>query len=242
VKLYLGDAIDLIETLEPESVDAVVTDPPYGTTPLQWDVPTEDWLVAVGRVLVPHGSVWVFGSLRSLLPMVAEAERCGWKLAQEIVWEKQNGSSFQADRFKRVHELAAQFYRGRWKDVYKQPVLVDGSVARSVPRRTRGADTNKQIDSQPYRTDAEGKKMMRSVIFARSCHGYAVHPTQKPTQILRPLIEFSCPPGGVVLDPFAGSGSTAIACRELGRQTILVESDPGYCAVAADRLRQLPLT
>jgi site-specific DNA-methyltransferase (adenine-specific) len=66
----------------------------------------------------------------------------------------------------------------------------------------------------------------------------AVHPTEKPVGVLRPLIEYACPPGGLVLDPFAGSGSTAAAARMAGRRTVLIEADERYCEVIARRLAQ----
>ena len=64
---------------------------------------------------------------------------------------------------------------------------------------------------------------MRSVIPVRSMHGRAIHPTEKPVGILDPLIAYACPPGGLVVDPFAGSGTTLEAPRCPGRQAIGVE-------------------
>ena len=80
--------------------------------------------------------------------------------------------------------------------------------------------------------------MMRSVLYARNCHGYAEHPTQKPFEILQPLIEYSCPVGGTIYVPFAGCGSELEAARQLGRKAIGVEVREEYCAIAAKRLEQ----
>jgi len=84
---------------------------------------------------------------------------------------------------------------------------------------------------------------MRSVIAVRSCHGYAVHPTQKPVGIVDPLIRFSCPPGGLVVDPFMGSGTTMRAAKDAGRPGIGIEIEERYCEIAARRMEQevLPL-
>lgn len=72
----------------------------------------------------------------------------------------------------------------------------------------------------------------------RSMHGRATHPTEKPVGIVQPLIEYACELGGTVLDPFAGSGSTAAAARLTGRRAVLIEADERYCDLIVDRLSQ----
>lgn len=236
--LIHGDCLEVLPTLDENSVDVVIADQPYGDTSLDWDVAVTSWLPLVDRVLKPSGSVWCFGSLRMFMDHRGDFE--GWKYAQEIVWEKHNGSSFHADRFKRVHELSVQWYRGPWGSIYKQPVMVNEATARAVRRKQRPPHTG-HIEAGSYQSFDGGPKLMRSVQYVRSCHGEADHPTQKPVGILRPLIEYSCPPGGVVLDPFAGAGSTGVAAAELGRSAILIEIDADYYAAAERRLAQLPL-
>jgi site-specific DNA-methyltransferase (adenine-specific) len=99
------------------------------------------------------------------------------------------------------------------------------------------------IEAGHYVSQDGGPRLMRSVLAVRSCHGYAEHPTQKPIDLLTPLIEYSCPPGGLVLDPFMGSGSTLVAARQSGRRAIGIEIARGDCETAVARLAQqvLPL-
>lgn len=241
--IVLGDCRDVLPTLEPASVDAVVTDPPYGVTSLAWDVPVGDWLPLVDRALRPEGSLWVFGSLRSLAPLIAQADVGDlgpWRFSHEIVWEKHNGSGFQADRFRRVHEFAAHFYRGEWAAVYKSPVVTMDATKRTLRRKRRPAHMG-HIEASAYASHDGGPRLMRSVIRVRSEHGRADHPTQKPLGILRPLIEYACPAGGLVLDPFGGAGSTGVAAREVGRDALLIEVDARYHAIAEARMAQAPL-
>jgi site-specific DNA-methyltransferase (adenine-specific) len=233
VTLYLGDALDILPTLP--RVDAVVTDPPYGETSLAWDVRVKGWLD-----LLPTGSLWCFGSLRSFMATAPDFAASAWTLSQDVVWEKHNGSSFHADRFKRVHEAAAHFYRGAWGAVYHEPPRTMDATKRTLRRKRRPPHTG-HIEASAYASEDGGPRLMRSVLYVRSAHGSAVHPTQKPEGILRPLIEYACPPGGTVLDPFAGSGSTGRAARQVGRRAILIEKDEQYAEAAARHLSQMEL-
>lgn len=220
VDFILGDALETLASMPEASVDAVCTDPPYVSTSLEWDQWPHGWPQAVARVLKPGGSMWVFGSMRMFIDRRDEFE--GWKIAQDIVWEKHNRSSFHNDRFRRVHEHAVQFYRGAWADVYKG--IVTTNDARKRMMRRKGGPTHLgDIADSTYTREDGGPRIMRSVIYARSQNGQAIHPTQKPEAIVEPLIINACPVGGVVLDPFAGSGTTGYVAQRLGRSAILIE-------------------
>ena len=108
--------------------DCVIVDPPYGETSLGWDSRVPDWPAMVRRVLKKSGSMWVFGSQRMFIECAVEFS--GWKLAQDIVWEKHNGTGLFADRFRRVHENVLQFYRddAAWGEVYKCPQFTNDAT------------------------------------------------------------------------------------------------------------------
>jgi site-specific DNA-methyltransferase (adenine-specific) len=220
--------------------DACITDPPYGDTSLAWDRRCEGWLVQVARVLKPSAAIWVFGSMRFIAGMFDEMESYGFKYAQDIVWEKQNGSGFHADRFRRVHEHAVQFYRGAWSEIYKEPQFTNDARKTVARRKTRPTHTG-HIERGHYVSEDGGPRLVRSVIDIANEHGRALHPTQKPLGILAPLISYSVPPGGIVVDPFLGSGSTGIAARQLGRQFVGCELNPEYVGLLDERSRQVDL-
>lgn len=228
ITIYHGDCREILPALAP--VDVVVTDPPYGETSLEWDRTVDGWLDQL-----PANQLWIFGSLKSFLAQPF----AGWKHVQEIVWEKHNGSNFHADRFKRVHEIIAHFIREgvQWGTIYHSPVTTPDATRRTTRRKGRPPHTGK-IGNGAYQSKDGGPRLMRSVIQARSCHGYAEHPTQKPIAIVRPLIEYSAPPNGTVLDPFMGSGTTLRAAKDLGREAIGIEVNEAYCEIAATRLAQ----
>lgn len=232
VTLYHGDMCDVLQDLA-DQADAVVTDPPYGETTLPWDRWPKSWPL----ILTWHTrSMWCFGSFRMFTERWADFASTGWKLSQDVVWEKQAGSGFSADRFKRVHEHALHFYQGAWSDVYHEAVRVVGSFGHQgggVKDRLGPAHAGR---INPGSWEDDGTRLQRSVLRVRNCHGRSIHPTEKPGGILAPLIEYSVPPGGLVLDPFAGSASTLLTARSLGRRAIGIEANEEYCERAAERL------
>ena len=231
VELYLGDAIEVLAGGGLVG-DVIVTDPPYGETSFGWDSWPAGWpsaLAASARQL------WCFGSMRMFLAHAAEFD--DWKLAQDVVWEKHNGAGFAADRFRRVHELALHWYQGRWSELYHEVPKTFDAKARVVRRAPTAPRWHGARNGNLYTTSDGGPRLMRSVIKVRSEHRRSTNETQKPLGIVSPLIEFSCPPRGLVLDPFAGAGTTLVATKMLGRRAIGVELREDQCEAAARRLQ-----
>lgn len=221
------------------SFDACIADPPYGDTSLDWDKKDPGWIPAVARVLKPTASLWVFGSLRYLMGgrLRAHLRAHGFRYSQDVVWEKQNGTGFANDRFRRVHEHAVLFYRGAWADVYHATQYTNDATARQVRRKTRPAHMG-HIGASSYVSEDGGPRMMRSVLQVRNEHGRAIHPTQKPIDLLTPLIRYSVPPGGSFIVPFAGSGSDLIVARREGLSAVGVEIDADMVNKASERIEQ----
>jgi site-specific DNA-methyltransferase (adenine-specific) len=230
VTLYHGDCRAIMPLL-PEC-DAVITDPNYGETSLDWDRWVDLW---PALALAKTRQLWCFGSTRMFWDR--RADFFGWKLAQDIVWEKHNGSGSAADRFRRVHEMALHFYQGEWGTLYHEPVTTPDATKRTVRRKNRPPHWG-DIGAQAYASEDGGPRLMRSVIYVRSCHGHAQNETEKPEGIVRPLVEYSVPPGGLVIDMFAGHATTLLVARQLGRRAIGIELREEQCEKAARRLSQ----
>lgn len=239
VEIVQGDCRDVLELMPSASFDCCIADPPYGDTSLAWDRAARGWVAAVGVVLKPAGSLWVFGSFRYLASLLPEIEAAGFKYSQDIVWEKQNGTGFHADRFRRVHEHAAMFYRGPWKAVYHDAQTTPDATAKTVRRKTRPTHTG-HIEAGHYVSEDGGPRLMRSVLQVRNEHGRALHPTQKPEGIVEPLLLYSTPAGGTVLDPFFGAGTTGLVAQRHGRNAVGIELNPDYIAIAKRRLGLAP--
>ena len=125
--------------------DLVLTDPPYGETSLGWDERAPNWVRAI---CYAAPQAWVFGSLKFFPEMYELFRECGWRFVQEIIWEKQNGTGFIADRPKRVHEFLFHFHTGRWGDLYIDPQYTEGHTRKTVSRKAQTPHTGKTGDSQ----------------------------------------------------------------------------------------------
>lgn len=233
ILLFCGDCREVVPALR-ICPDATIADPPYDQTSLEWDRWPDGWLSTEGL----GNSLWCFGSLRVF--MDRRDEFSGWTLSQDVVWEKHNGSGFADDRFRRVHEQVAHFYRGPWSGVHHQvPRVRRTGPAKTVRQRGRTPHTG-AIGSAGYEDD--GYRLTRSVIYAQSMHALAENETHKPEGIIAPLVEYACPPSGLLLVPFAGSGADLLVAKLSGRRAIGIELRESQCEVAANALsRQLPL-
>lgn len=249
VRIITGDCREVMPNQGP--FDLIMADPPYGDTSLEWDKRVAGWLEVARACIKISGSMWVFGSMRFFLDHGQAFRAAGWRYAQDItgvmdwpdpaeaahiVWEKQNGSGFHRDRFKRVHEFAVQFYRNDalWGGVYNDVQTTPDATPRTARRKKRPTHTG-HIEQGHYVSHDGGPRIMRSVIQMPNCHGRAIHPTEKPVALMEILIRTSCPLGGYVADFFAGSGAGAEAAAMSGRNYLGSEIDPEMAAKARGR-------
>lgn len=232
VQLYHGDYREVLPELR-TSFALVVADPPYGETSLAWDRWPDKW----PALMADYGeAMWCFGSMRMFLNRFGEFEPY-WNLSQDIVWEKHNGTGFAADRFRRVHEHVVHLYRGGWNTIHHETPREEATFDAKGRTRGQSTTTNRQhtgvIGTKVYEDD--GTRLARSVLRYPSVRR-GIHPTEKPLELLERLIRYGCPPTGAVLDPFAGSASTLVAARDLGRRSIGIEIREEQCEKAAQRL------
>jgi site-specific DNA-methyltransferase (adenine-specific) len=234
VTLYVGDCREILPQLG-VTADLVLADPPYGETSLAWDRWPDGWLDVTAQYA---DSLWCFGSTRMFFEHLSEFD--GWKLSQDVVWEKRNGTSFAADRFRRVHEHILHWYRGSWAgvhhDVPRIPAVYNAK-GRTRSHQDKPAHTG-SIGTAVYVDD--GLRLARTVQRYPSVRR-GIHRSQKPVELLDLLIRYACPPDGLVIDPFAGSGSTLDAARQSGRKAIGIEANEAYAEKAARRLEQLTI-
>lgn len=235
VTLHHGDWRE--EIPEDFTADLILTDPPYGETSLTWDRWPTGWPALAAR----HArSMWCFGSMRMFLDRGDEFT--DWRLSHDVVWEKNVSMFNPGDRFSRCHEFALHWYHGDWGSIHHEPPRVPARkrIAGDVITSSANGGRGEVYGSRgANRMVSDGLAYQRTVIQADSTRGVdGINPTQKPLRVLEPLVQYGCPPGGTVLDLFAGSGSTLVAARNLGRKAIGYELREEQCEQTALRLSQ----
>lgn len=234
VTLYLGDAREVLPVLADAGpvADACVADPPYGQTALAWDRWPTGWPAVVAAALPPITSMWCFGSLRMFLDR--HQDFAGWRLGEDVVWEKHNGSGAgDGTRHLRVHESVVRFYRGPWGDV-STPLAREATAGDEKHVRSRQSGEHRGAYAARGYAD-DGLRQPRSVRKYPSVRGMGRNETEKPLGLVAELVSALVPPGGIVLDPTAGSGTTGDAARQTGRRAVLVEIREDQCEKAARR-------
>jgi site-specific DNA-methyltransferase (adenine-specific) len=235
VTLYHGDCRQVLPQLD-QPADSCVTDPPYGETVAAWDQWPAGWVKVVGVAVPSDASLWCFGSARMFLEHVAEFS--GWRYAQEQLWLKRNGSGpGSRDRLVKIHEWAYHWYRGRWSAIYHEWDRERTDANRGTARK-QSRSAGHQRDGRATSWSDDGTRTRRSVVEAPSIRYQRRHQDEKPLAVVAPLVQECTPSGGLVLDPFAGTGTTGLAARLLGRRAVLIEADEATCEVAALRLDQ----
>lgn len=236
VTLWHGNTFDVLPTLD-VTPDSCVTDPPYGETAATWDRWQDGWIKAVGGVLPASASLWCFGSARMFLDHAGDF--AGWKFAQEQLWLKRNGSGpGSRDRLAKVHEWAYHWYRGRWSDLHHEwPREPYEGPDKGYVRKAGRAATHQRTGRETAWQD-DGTRQRRSVIHvveAPSVRYKRRHQDEKPLDTVTGLVRECTPPGGLVLDVFAGVGTTGVAAAVLGLRAVLIEADEESCEKAAIR-------
>ncbi|MFV3402817.1 DNA-methyltransferase [Pseudomonas sp. NY15463] len=231
--LYHGDCLEVMQSIPDASVDLVLADLPYGTTQCAWDVviPFAPLWEQYLRIAKPEAAI-VLCAAQPFTSMLVASNPGIYKY--EWIWEKGAATGFLNAKKQplRAHESAQVFYR---KQPTYNPQMTGGHERKTSRRKTVNSECyGKALQLTEYdSTD----RYPRSVQFFSSDKQLASHhPTQKPVAWMRFLIATYTNPGQVVLDNTMGSGTTGVACIQLGRQFIGIEQDEAHFGTAQQRI------
>lgn len=231
-KLILGDCINALKSVPKNSVDLILTDPPFGMTRNEWDVMpdlTQMW-ETFERVLKPNGTALIFAAGKFMGRLICSNEN---HFKYSLVWKYEQGSDYLNCNRKplTIHQEVIVFsgkgaYYKRTPFEIKKPYFEAHSDVHST---NYGRVKERAVTNNPT-----GERCPVTVFECAKDRG--LHPTQKPVKLLKWLIESYCPPGGTVCDPYMGSGSTGEAADEMGMDFIGVEKNPEYYTTVVKRL------
>ncbi|MCB9457759.1 MAG: site-specific DNA-methyltransferase [Anaerolineaceae bacterium] len=248
-KLYQGDAIDWLRSLEAKTVDLIFADPPYNIKKADWDnfesqeeyiAWSLQWIEQAARVLKPDGSLYICGFSEILAdikhPAMRHFESCRW-----IIWHYKNKANLGSD-WGRSHESIIHFRKTKKVQLNIDDIRIPyGAHTLKYPSHPQ-AETSQYGDGR--KRDAwiphpRGAKPKDVIDIPTTCNGMGEttpHPTQKPEELIRKFILASSEIGETVVDPFSGSGTTLVAAEQLGRYWLGCDREPEYNGWAMDRL------
>ena len=244
-QIILGDCVEGLRALPPESVDLIFADPPYNlqlegslSRPDQsvvdavdddwdkfgsfaeYDAFTRAWLSAARVAMKPEATLFVIGSYHNIFRVGTILQDLGFWILNDIVWRKANPMpNFRGRRFTNAHETmiwAARDSKAK-RYTFNYEMLKAGNE-------------DCQVRSDWYLPICTGGERLKDA------EGRKTHPTQKPEALLTRVMLAASNPGDVVVDPFFGTGTTGAVARRLGRSYIGFERDEAYAKAARARI------
>jgi site-specific DNA-methyltransferase (adenine-specific) len=232
-QVICGDCLEILKTIPDKSVDLVLTDPPYGQTQNIWDNKFFEWFDECKRISKKQ-SIISFGNGFFTAEMMFMGKEI-WKY--NIIWDKILASGFlNANKMPlRTHEDIIIFYK---EQITYNPQKIIGEKNHSKGKNRCKTNSNYGYH-KIVENDLGNLKHPKSIISISKTHpSKSQHPTEKPEELIELLIKTYTNEGDLILDPFLGSGTTAVACKALKRNFIGIEISPEYCEIARQRLRQ----
>ena len=248
-KIHNADALTILPSIKTDSIDMILTDPPYNTTSLKMDKQSFDlnnYMPEFKRILKPNGWLFCFGTFE----MATLITNYAFKLKFDYVWVKPQGTpkSYNTIRPHRQHELILVFINSGCKptSLYYDPKVLrtPGTKYRRVVKSTTNPTEfrkTQRIAAKSAIVENTGYREGTTILYYPAKNTLpkterTAHPTQKPLALCELLCKGYCPKDGLVLDPFCGSGTIPLAAKTSNRKYIGIEINPKYYKMAYDRI------
>lgn len=253
--LYTGDAIEWLQDLPDAFVDLVFADPPYNIKKASWDCfKSQDeyidwtvrWVHEAARTLKPTGTLMICGFTEVLADVkhavMQDFEACKW-----LIWFYRNKANLSND-WGRSHESVLLLRKSKRRftmnvdDVripYGAHTLKYPSHPQAETSQYNNGSTKKRDNWVPNPLGAKPKDVIEIPTTCNGMHEKTPHPTQKPEELLRRLLLGASNEGDLVIDPFSGSGTTAVVAKQLRRHWLACDESAEYNGWAVDRLENV---
>ena len=236
-EVICGDCLPIMKGYKDKQFDLVLCDPPYGVTSLEWDNDDTFWMNEVLRISKYNAPIIVFSTQPFTSKIIQEYRKF---FKYEWIWEKDRPTGFanSATRPMKYHENIIVFCKS--VSTYN-PIFVKGEKDH---RSSKEPTVISKSKSQPalitkYKRENNGDKYPSTIIRFNKVNGlHVVHPTEKPVELLKYLIQTYSKESDKILDPFLGSGTTLVAAKQLNRNAVGIEISEKYCEIARQRLSQ----
>lgn len=240
--LYLADTFEMLEDMRSESIDMIFADPPYflsndgiscsagkavSVNKGDWDKIgsleekhefNRKWIGLCKQVLKPDGTIWISGTLHNIYSVGMALEQEGFKIINNITWQKTNPPP----------NLACRCF------THSTETVLWAQKNDKKAHHYFNYDLMKKINGGKQMKDVWTGALTKSVE-----KRYGKHPTQKPLYLLERIILASTHENDVVLDPFCGSSTTGVACKMLGRNYIGIDNNLEYINLSVERLTHI---
>ncbi len=252
-RLFEGDSIQWLSSLKEESADLVVADPPYNISKAEWDTFESQeqyirwsmrWIEQAARVLKATGSMYICGFSEILADLRHPASRffkgCRW-----LVWHYKNKANLGRD-WGRSHESILHLRKTERFRLNVDAVRIPyGSHTLKYPSHPQAVTSNfgKGVERNEHWTpNPLGAKPKDVFDIPTTCNGMGEktpHPTQKPEELIRKLVLAASGENDLVIDPFSGSGTTAVVAEQLKRKWLVCERETEYNEWAMQRIENV---
>jgi len=239
MQLIKGECIEVMKTIQDNSIDAIITDPPYGTTACKWDsvIPFKPMWEQLNRIIKPKGAIVLFGSepFSSALRMSnIKNYKYDW------VFNKKLAGNAQLAKHQplKIHELI-HIFSSKGRATYF-PQKTKGKMRKKMGMSMKKNEiaTSNSVQ-QEYMNDMYYPKSIQEFSMANRLN--RLHPTQKPVALMEYLIKTYTNENETVLDFTMGSGSTGVAAKNTNRNFIGIELDDNYFNIATNRINNINL-